>query len=487
MTANILANRQKVKIVGEAGANVAVADGYVLTSQSEAFVIAGDDGSAARFVRVSSDGTVRVDPTGTTTQPVRLTDGTDTADVLDLTNSNPLAVAIVDASGDQISSFGGGTQYTEGATDATITGTAMLWEDSGDTLRPVSSGTPLPVNIVAGSSSGVQYTEGDTDATITGTAILVEGAGNTLVVAPGTAAAGILVDLGSNNDVTVTGTVTANAGTNLNTSALALESGGNLAASATSLAVLDDWDESDRAKVNPISGQAGVQGGSGTVSANTQRVVLATDVGLPAGSSLIGSVRLSDGTDVADVLDLTNSNPLTVAIVDGSGDQITSFGGGVQYTEGATDASITGTAMLWEDTSDTLRPISAAKPLPVNIISGSSSGTEYTEGDTDATITGGAILWENAGNTLATVSASTPLPVNIISGSSSGTEYTEGATDASITGTAVMWEDAGDTLKAVSSSNPFPVNIVAGSSSGVQYTEGDTDATITGTALMLER
>lgn len=44
----------------------------------------------------------------------------------------------------------------------------------------------------------------------------------------------LTVDLGANNDVTVTsGTVTANAGTNLNTSALALEAGGNLAAIKT--------------------------------------------------------------------------------------------------------------------------------------------------------------------------------------------------------------------------------------------------------------
>lgn len=72
----------------------------------------------------------------------------------------------------------------------------------------------------------------------------------------------------------ITGTVTANAGTNLNTSTLALEAGGNLAAAATSLAILDDWDESDRAKVNPIAGQAGVAGGAGAVSALTQRTVL---------------------------------------------------------------------------------------------------------------------------------------------------------------------------------------------------------------------
>lgn len=76
----------------------------------------------------------------------RITDGTDTADVFDLSNSNPLAVAIVDSSGDQISSFGGGVQYTEGDTDASITGTAMLWEDSGNTLRVPSSAHPLPIN-----------------------------------------------------------------------------------------------------------------------------------------------------------------------------------------------------------------------------------------------------------------------------------------------------------------------------------------------------
>lgn len=64
---------------------------------------------------------------------------------------------------------------------------------------------------------------------------------------------------------------------------------------------------------------------------------------------------------------------LDVAILDGAGGQVTTFGGGSQYTEGDTDSSITGTAVMWEDGSDTLRSVSAAKPLPVNIISGGSS------------------------------------------------------------------------------------------------------------------
>lgn len=117
---------------------------------------------------------------------------------------------------------------------------------------------------------------------------------------------------------------------------------------------------------------------------------------------------------------------------------------------------------VFQPSDDTLR---------VSIISGSSSGTQYTEGDVDASITGTAILWEDSGNVLATVSAASPLPVNIVAGSSSGVQYTEGDTDATITGTAILWEDAADTLATVSAVKPLPVNIVAGSSSGTEYTE----------------
>lgn len=45
----------------------------------------------------------------------------------------------------------------------------------------------------------------------------------------------------------------------------------------TSLAIVDDWDESDRAKVNPIVGQAGVAAGAGVVSVTTQRTTLGSD------------------------------------------------------------------------------------------------------------------------------------------------------------------------------------------------------------------
>jgi hypothetical protein len=95
-----------------------------------------------------------------------------------------------------------------------------------------------------------------------------------------------------------------------------------LAAAAASLSVIDDWDESDRAKVNPIAGQAGVQGGSGVVTALTQRVVLATDVSLPAGTNNIGDVdvltlpSLPAGTNNigdVDIVSLPNEGQQTMA------------------------------------------------------------------------------------------------------------------------------------------------------------------------------
>lgn len=49
-----------------------------------------------------------------------------------------------------------------------------------------------------------------------------------------------------------------------------------------SLSVMDDWDEVDRAKVNPIVGQAGVAAGAGAISSATQRVTEAD------GSSVAG-------------------------------------------------------------------------------------------------------------------------------------------------------------------------------------------------------
>lgn len=131
--------------------------------------------------------------------------------------------------------------------------------------------TSLPATV-----HSADYDSGAGTDTTLAFGIAVPASGGAAVI-PGDATAGLKVDLGADNDVTVTGTVTANAGTNLNTSALALETGGNLATAVASLSVLDDWDETDRAKVNPIVGQAGIAAGAGAVGVTVPRVTLASD------------------------------------------------------------------------------------------------------------------------------------------------------------------------------------------------------------------
>jgi len=57
-----------------------------------------------------------------------------------------------------------------------------------------------------------------------------------------------------------------------------------------SLSALDDWDESDRAKVNIIVGQAGIAAGAGAVGATVPRVTLASD---DPGVAKLGTIDTS--------------------------------------------------------------------------------------------------------------------------------------------------------------------------------------------------
>lgn len=88
---------------------------------------------------------------------------------------------------------------------------------------------------------------------------------------------------------------------------------------------------------------------STSIDANTQGL----DVNVVGGSLGNVTIENTDGAIVdgvnntikATVLDLTNSNPVTVGIVDSNGDQITSFGGGTQYQQG-TAATTTDTMTM---------------------------------------------------------------------------------------------------------------------------------------------
>jgi hypothetical protein len=90
-------------------------------------------------------------------------------------------------------------------------------------------------------------------------------------------------------------------------------------------------------------------------------------VNVVAGGAGDGSILDGVTSSIkATVFDLTSSNPLASAIVDANGDQITSFGGGTQYTEGDVDTSVTGTALMFEDVNGAIAVASLTKALPVS-------------------------------------------------------------------------------------------------------------------------
>src|SRR3990167_4942947 len=115
-----------------------------------------------------------------------------------------------------VDSVGDVTQYAEDAAHVSgDIGTMALAVRQDTQVDFGADGDYVPLSIdadgalrVSGGGGGIQYTEGDTDATITGTAILMEGASSTLLPVQGTVADGLLVNLGANNDIS--GTVTAN-------------------------------------------------------------------------------------------------------------------------------------------------------------------------------------------------------------------------------------------------------------------------------------
>lgn len=86
--------------------------------------------------------------------------------------------------------------------------------------------------------------------------------------------------------------------------------------------------------------------------------------------------------------------------------------------EGVVDVAVQGTVPV--SSSQLPGALGGAGGVKVEIVAGGgggSSGTEYTEGDTDASITGQALLWEDAADTLRAVSAAKPLPVGDAGGS----------------------------------------------------------------------
>lgn len=186
---------------------------------------------------------------------------------------------------------------------------------------------------------------------------------------------------------------------------------------------------------------------TGNVSTTTQRVVLATNVGLPAGTAALGTVVVTSGT-------ISVSNTVSVTIANAS----------VAVTGPLTDAQLRATPVPVSFTSGTVSVTGTVTTAPA---------VAYSNGAVTSTTQRVVITSDQVTGTLAT-----EVTVNAIkdqtdqftfiggalsvTGGGAGVQYTEGTTATTITGTAIMWRKAGDVLTPVDTTNPLPVTFTSG-------------------------
>lgn len=228
------------------------------------------------------------------------------------------------------------------------------------------------------------------------------------------------------NSITVDGTVTVNAGTNLNTSALAT-SANQTAQSTLFGAVTETAPASDTASsglngrlqriaqriTSLIALLPTALTGSGNFKVAVQEALPAgtanigdVDVAsIAAGTNYIGKTRITDGTTDAEVIPLAGYNAAAVALVDASGNHLTSLGGGTEYTEdNVAAAKPVGKISIF------VREDNPAGVASINGDNVGQRGTEYGAGYVTLLNSSGAII-DSFGSTQPTYGTDTVMTV----------------------------------------------------------------------------
>lgn len=254
----------------------------------------------------------------------------------------------------------------------------QIVDGSGNVIGATSNA--LDVNIKSGAASGTQYTQGDTDASITGTATMMEGADDTLLPMQGTVADGLLVNLGTNNDVTETNSADIKTAVEAIQTAQ-LPDGHNVTVDNASIAVtgafyqatqpvsgtvIANLSATDNAVLDDIASDTeslkgyvdGIETVLGTIDGDTGAIKTAVETldnaisgsemqvdivaSLPAGTNAIGKLSANSGVDIGDV-DVTSlpALPAGTNAIGKVGHDITGIGHGVKtVTTAGTDVAL---------------------------------------------------------------------------------------------------------------------------------------------------
>jgi hypothetical protein len=360
---------------------------------------------------------------------------------LNLTNAVPATVAIVDGSGNQITSFGGGTQYADNTASALPTGTLdMVWDNVGNKVRArtiillgdnlVNPTVPQVGANLLGWDVGNSVWRRVQVTTNTGTlkvdtgaplVALSDGLSNPTTIEVGAnllgwdagnsiwrrvqvdSNSGVLqVDASNGGTVTIAGTVTANQGTN-------------------------PWITSD----NHLPGSFLLADGMGNP---TTTQIGANLLGWDAGNHLWNRVQVNSGT-----------GSLNVNIVSGSSS-------GTQYADDAASGTApTGTlAMGWDSVNAVVRALKVdpSQNLFVNAIQGVAAAINLAW---PVKITDGVRVPAVKAASTAAVPADPALVVALSPNSPATVQYADAvASGTAPTGTLAMgWDFAGQQVRAL--------------------------------------
>ena len=407
-----------------------MADNVQLNSGSGGQIIrALDDGTTVFPVGVTAFATSIGTPdavsivTPTTGLPVRLTDGSDYLATLPVSLAAVPSHAVTNAGTFAVQAAQTGTWVVDlGATDnavldaiaASVAGTLVVG-DGGSSLTvdgtvtanagsgtfavsaaslPLPTGAATAANQAAGNTSlatlagAVSGTEVQVDVLTMPTVTISDG-GGAITVDGTVAVTGTFWQATQPVSVASTLTVTGTGGTFPVTDSggsLTVDNGGTFAVQAAQSGTWNITNVSGTVSLPTGAATAAKQpalGTAGTASSDvltvqgiasmTPLLVNGSGVTQPVSGTVTAELSATDNA-VLDAIAASLAGTLTV----------TGGGGGTEYTEGATDASITGSAILWEDTGDTLRAVSAAKPLPI----GDAGGSLTVDGTVAATQSG---------------------------------------------------------------------------------------------------
>lgn len=408
-----------------------------------------------------------------------------------------------------LSTAGGGTEATALrvtiATDST--GVVSIDDNGGSLTVDGTVDTELP--------AAAALADNTANPTVPGVGAYLMGFDGTTWdrIQTGGAATGALKVDGSavTQPVSVAGTVTVGAHAVTNAGTFAVQESG---AALTALQLIDDA-VATTASAIPAKGVA-VSGTDGTnarvlktdtagelqvdvltmpTTAVSQSGTWTVQVGnTPNTAPILASIH--DGTTLATVRNLAANDALNVAIVDGSGGQITSFGGGVEYTEdavAATDPVGKATILVRQDTPTAL--------VNLNLDNVAQRGTNFGAAYCQIVSSAGALIdtFGGSGGTAQadrsafTDGTTTATPIAGVLNDTPIDPTEDQAAAVRITAKRALHvnirDDAGDSCMD-GANNAMRVNIVAGAGSGgtaqadeSAFTEGTTSMTPIGGVL----